>query len=299
MFTGEIERSRSKRPLVIGLVFVVVVVGLLLVVPMPHTVKSTFVLAPVSSVDVVAPRDGSIAEVAFTNGAVVATGALIAKYDVAEAEKKLPGLEQQLAALAKQTPARPNARAKAALAKAAAALEKAEAAFEKAKKAAKGKNTAALRSAEKKKVAAAAALEKLQGSALSKEELEKQLAAAKEAVEAAKAEVASASILAPASGVLSLLALEKGKAVSKGAKLAVVADTTKLKAMVKVPAGEVVVKGQGVSLVLPSGDKRVLFDADAKDDLAEAEFDNSKGLFTLGANGEANIEGTQRSLVSR
>ena len=72
-----------------------------------------------------------------------------------------------------------------------------------------------------------------------------------------------------------------------------------MKALVKVPAGEVVLKGQGVELALPGGNKRVLFDSDAKGDLAEAEFDNAKGEFTVGARGEANIEGTQRSLVSK
>lgn len=301
MFTGEIKRARSKRPLVIGLVFFIVVVGLILVVPMPHTVRSTFVLAPVSTVDVLAPRDGTIGELASTTGAVVVKGALIAKYDVTEAEKKLPELEKALAALEKQAPAKPNPKAKAALAKAQAALKTADAALEKAKKAAKGKKTPALAAAEKKQKAAAAAVEKAQlaPAGLSREELEKQVAAAKEAVAAVKAELGAASILAPASGVLTILELEKGKAVAKDAKLAKVEDTSKLKAVVKVPAGEAVVKGQGVELLLPTGTKRVLFDAEAKDDVAEAEFDNAKGEWTAGAKGDADIEGTQRPIVSR
>lgn len=297
MFTGEIQRSRSKRPLVIGVIFVVVVVGLVLIVPMPYDVPSTFVLAPLSTVELTAPREGTIAEVTSTTGAVVAKGSIIAKYDVSDAEKRLPDLEKQVASLEKQPAVKPNPKAKAAVAKAEGALKAADAALAKAKK--KGKKPA-IAAALKKQQAAAAALEKAQAAVgLSKEELEKQLAAAQQARDAAKAQVASATIFAPASGVLTLVDLEKGRAVAKDAKIAVVEDTSKLKAMVKVPPGEKVVKGQGVELVLPKGKKRVLFDADAKGDTAEAEFDNAKGELTVGLRGDANIEGTQRSIVSR
>ena len=301
MFTGEIQRSRSKRPLIIGLIFFILVVGLVLIVPMPHTVKSTFVLAPISVTELTAPRDGTIAELISTTGAVVARGALIARYDVAEVEKQLPELEKQLAALEKQTPTKPNPNAKANLAKAQAALKAADAALAKAKKTARGKKTPALAAAEKKQKAASDALEKLKTAptGLTRDELAKQVAAAKEAVVNAKAQIAAGAILAPAAGVLTLIALEKGRAVTKDTKIAMVEDIAKLKALVKVPNGEAVVKGQGVELLLPSGPKRVLFDADAKGDLAEAEFDNARGEFTVGARGEANIEGTQRSLVSR
>ncbi|MDP1823340.1 MAG: hypothetical protein Q8L48_08865 [Archangium sp.] len=293
MFTGEIQRSRSKRPLVIGIVTVVLVAGLVLIVPMPHTVPSTFVLAPISTVELAAPRDGTIAEISSSTGAIVAKGSIIARYDVAEAEKKLPDLEKQVASLEKQPAIKPNPKAKAAVTRAEGALAAAEAAVKKAK----GKKVAA---AEKKRRAAAAALEKAKAAVgMSKEELEQQLTAAQQALTAAKAQVASANIFAPASGVLTLIELEKGRAVVKDAKIAVVEDTSKLKAMVKVPAGEKVVKGQGVELVLPAAKKRVLFDADAKGDVAEAEFDNAKGELTVGLRGEANIEGTQRSIVSR
>ena len=302
MFTGEIQRSRSKRPLVIGLLFFIVVVSMVLVVPMPRTVKSSFVLAPVSTVELTAPRDGTISEVSSATGAIVAKGSIIAKYDVSEAEKKIPGLELKISLMEKPPPVRVNPKvAKAAVTKAEAALKAAETALAKAKKAAKGKKTPALAAADKKRQAAAAELEKVKEAAVvpSKEEAAKLLAATKEALVAAKAEVASGTLFAPGSGVLTLVDLEKGRVLAKGAKIAVVEETAKLKAMVKVPAGEEVLKGQGVELVLPSGAKRVLFDADAKNDLAEAEFDNGKGEFAVGLRGEANIEGTQRSLVSR
>ena len=300
MFTGEIRRARSKRPYYIALGFFVLIVAIVLVVPMPFTVKSTFELVPVTTVDVTAPRDGTIGEVVVAPGGVVARGAVIAKYDVAAAEQQVANLEKEVAKLENAPVARPNPKAKAAVAKAEAALKAADAALDKAKTIAKGQKTPPLAAATKKQEAAAAALEKARAAlGLSKEEREQQLTAAKAALETAKAEVASANVYAPASGTLKVAGLEKGKPVTKDAKVGVVEDTSKMKAIVKVPAGETVVKGQGVELILPQGKWRVLFDADAKGDLAEAMFDNAKGEFASGAKGEANIEGTQRSIVSR
>lgn len=301
MFTGEIQRARSKRPLVIGLISIIVVVGLVLLVPMPHTVKSTFVLAPLNTVELTAHREGTLGEIVSATGSVVVRGALIAKYDVSAAEQKIPELEKQLAALEKQKPSKPNPKVKAALEKAEAAHKAAAAALARAKKTARGKKTPALAAAEKKWKTAVAAVEKASAApaGLSQEELEKQVTAAKEALAALKTEVATAPILSPAAGVLTLIELEPGKHLAKEAKIAVVEDVAKLKALVKVPAGEVVLKGQGVELLLTGGNKRVLFDADAKGDVAEAEFDNAQGQFAVGARGEANIEGTQRSLVSK
>lgn len=299
MFTGEIRRARSKRPYYIALGFVVVVVAIVLLIPMPFTVKSTFELAPVTTVEVIAPRDGVIAEVPVARG-VVGRGSIIAKYDIAAAELQVPTLEKQIEQLEKPPVARPNPKVKANLKKAEAALKAADATLEKAKTAAKGKQTPALATAQKKQLAATAAMEKARAAVgLSKEEREQQLTAAKAALEAVKAELASVNIYAPDSGALTLTGLEKGKAVTKGEKLAVVADNTKLKAIVKVPAGETIKKGQGVELVLPRGKWRVLFDSDAKGDVAEAMFDNAKGELSVGLKGEANIEGTQRSIVSR
>ena len=293
MFTGEIQRSRSKRPLVIGAIFVVLVAGLVAIVPMPHTVESTFVLAPLSTVELTAPRDGTIAEVTSTTGAVVAKGSTIAKYDVTEAETKVAELEKQVETLDKVTPTKANPKAKAAVTKAEAALKAAQAAVEKAPAAKKAP-------LEKKQQAAAAVLEKAKAAVgLTAEEKEAQLTAAKDALTAAKGLVASGTILAPAAGALTLIGLEKGRPVTAGAKLAVVEDTSKLKAMVKVPAGEPVTKGMGVELDLPKGKKRVLFDADAKGDLAEAEFDNATGELSVGVRGSAHIEGAQRSIISR
>lgn len=301
MFTGEIKRARSKRPLYVALGFVAVIIVILLLVPMPFTVKTTFELVPVTTVDVLAPRDGTIGEVTVAAGGVVAKGAVIAKYDVSAAEQQIPALEKEVEQVEKSpVPAKPNPRAKAVATKAEAALKTADLALEKATTAAKGKQTPALATAKKKQEAATAALAKARATVgLSKEEYDAKLAAVKALLDGAKAQVASVNVYAPASGVLSLGSLEKGKPVTRDAKIALVEDTSKLKAIVKVPPGEKVIKGQGVELVLPQGKYRVLFDSDAKGDLAEAMFDNAKGELVSGLKGEAHIEGTQRSIVSR
>lgn len=300
MFTQELKRSRSKRPLSIAIGFVALIIVMILIVPMPFTVKSTFELAPVTTVDVVAPRNGTIAEVSVASGVVVAQGSVIAKYDIAAAEQHIPALEKEVEKLEKPPVARPNPKLKAAVVKAEAALKAADLALEKATTAARGKQTPALAAAKKKQEAATAAREKARAAlGPTKEEQEAQLTAARTALRDARAQVASVNVYAPASGMLTITALEKGKEVTKDAKVARVEDTSKLKAIVKVPAGEKVIKGQGVELVLPQGKYRVLFDSDAKDEVAQAMFDNAKGELSSGLKGEAHIEGTQRSIVSR
>ena len=303
MPTGE-TTPRSKRPLVVIVTFFGVVLGLsALLVPRPHTVKSSYRLTPASTLTLLAQREGVIGEVSFANGAVVTRGALIATYDVSALEKKLPVLEQQLATLEKRQPETPNWKARAALAKQERALKAADAALDRAQKAAKGERTPALRAAEKdQKVAAAAVVRATPpfGSGLTRRELDKKLAETKEAIASAKAAIASSSILAPASGVITLLALEKGKTVARDATIATVEDTGKLKAVVKVPPGEAVLKGMAVVLTLPSGgSQRAIFESDATGDSAVAQLDNASGALSAGAQGDADIEGTERPLVSR
>lgn len=292
MFSAELERSRSKGPLVIGIVFVVLVVGIILLLPMPHTVKSTFVLVPTASATVTAPRDGVIAEIVATPGLAIARGSVIAKYDTTSLEKQLAELQAKLAPLEQQKAAKPNPGAKAALPKAEAALTAATAAVEKATGPAKA-------AAEKRKLAAEEALEKARVAAITPEEAGKLLATTQESIAALKAQLADATLLAPGSGVLTLDALAKGTAVKTGEKLGVVEDVSKLKARVKAPADEPLKKGQAVELLLAAGKRRVTFDADAKDGVADAEFDNSKNPLAAGLTGDAEIEGAQRSLLAR
>lgn len=302
MFTQEIKRSRSKRPLVIALISIAVIGAMVLLVPFPRAVKSTFKLEPVSSTELVAPRAGTIVEVTAADGSRVERGATIAKYDTADAEKKLKEIEAQLDAAQKKLKAGAKAggKAQAALTKATAADKAARAALEKAEKAAKGKKTPAVAAAQKKADAAAAALQKAKDAAgPSGPELEKAIASMNEQLTALKAELASPTLLASASGELSGLTLKKGDAVAANAKVGRIDDTTKLKAVVKVPAGEKVTKGQQVELLLDSGRKLLLFDADAADGVAAAEFQNAKGDLKNGLEGAAEIAGEQQSLLGR
>lgn len=303
MSTDETPRSRSKRPLVVALVALILILSALLAVPLPHTVKSSYVLTPAGTLTLLAQRDGVIGEVKCQSGAVVTRGQLIARYDVSSLEQNLPLLEQQLAILETRQPGKPDWNARAALAKAQKALKAADAALEKARKAANGKKTPALTAAEKDQKTAAAAVARATppfGTGLTRRELEKKLAETKDAIAFARTAIASSDIVAPGSGVITLVALEKGAAVTMDQKIATVLDTSKLKAVLKVPNGEAVTRGMGVVLTLPSGvTRRAIFAADARGDVAEAELDNAKGELTAGAQGEAEIEALERSLVSR
>lgn len=300
MFTGEIRRARSKRPMVIGLIFVLVVVLVVLLVPMPRALPATFTLVPGSVTAVTAPRDGVVAEVITADGAMVARGTVIAKYDVSEAQKKseeltrkIEALEERKASGGKVSPA-----AKAAVTKAEAALKKETAALEKATRAGKGKTTPAMTAAQKKVDAAKAALEKAQLAAGPVgEALDKEIADQKAALEGVKTELTSASITSPRAGIL-FLKLEKGAALKGNDALGDVKETAKLLAEVKVPAGEDIAKGQAVEIALaPNNKKRLTFIGPAKNDVAQAEFDNSKGEAKPGATGDATIEGQQRSIL--
>jgi len=293
MFTEEIKRSRSKRPLVIGLVVVAVVAAVVLLVPMPRTLKTRFVLAPGSSTELTAPRDGVIAEIVTNDGATVARGSVIAKYDVTDLDKQIAELEKKLASLEEQKSKPPNAKARAALVKAQAALKAAEVALEKATKANKSK-------AEKKRDAAKTVVEKATAAVgPGPEALETELTSSREALTALQAQLASATITSPASGVLTLVGLEKGVTLKASAKLGTVDDVSKLRAQVDVPTGETVGKGQAAVLVLPGGNKRVMFDGEVKGSVAEALFENARGELKAGTRGDAELDGTQRSLVAR
>lgn len=286
--------------MVIGLIFVLVVALIVLLVPMPRSLPATFTMVAGSVTEVTAPRDGVVLEIQSADGSMVAKGTVIAKYDNAEAQKKIEALNTTLAGLEdrKAKGGKVSASAKAALTKGEAALKKETAALEKATKAGKGKTTAAMTAAQKKVDAAQAALEKAQLAAgPTGEALDKELADRKAELDALKAELAAGNIVSPGSGLLTLK-LDKGAAVKKDALLGDVQETTKLKAQIKVPPGETITKGQPVELtVSPGNKKRLTFLGPAKNDVAEAEFDNQKGEFKLGATGEATIEGEQRSIL--
>lgn len=300
MFTGEIRRARSKRPLVIGLIFVALVIAVIALVPMPHPVPTTFTLVPSSTVEVLALREGVIAEVVTVDGSMVAKGTVIAKYDVSEAEKQLPDAEKKVATLEqrKASGGKVSPAAKAALAKAEGAVKSAKTALEKATKAGKGKQTPAMAAAQKKLDAAQASLTKAQDAVgPTGEALEQALTAAQAEVAAFKAQLAEKTLVSPGTGLL-FLALEKGANLKKDAKLGEVKETAKLRAVIKVPAGEKTDKGMAVELNLGGAKRRVTLNGPATGDLAEAELDNAKGEFKLGTSGDAVLEGEQRSLLA-
>lgn len=301
MFSGEIRRSRSKLPLIIGICVLLLVGAILLLVPMPRTLMSSFELLPVSTIEVTAPRDGTVAEIIASNGANVTKGALVAKLDVSDAEKAVAEWEKQLETLERQKASSGKAKAKLKrdVMKAEATLKSANAAADKAMKLPKAKRAAAVSKAEKKQKAATLGLEKARAAlGPSTQELERRIASAKDALAAANQKKTTSEVVASAAGVLAALSIEKGDQVLAGAKVAVVEDTSKLRAQVKVPEAEVVRKGQAVELVLPSEKKRVLFAEDGQEGKAEAVLENAKGEFSVGTRGDANIEGTPRPLVA-
>lgn len=296
MFEAEIQRGRSKQPLLIGGALVVIVAAIVLLVPMPRTVKSTFELVPAKRIEFVAPRDGVVAELLAQNGASVSLGAPLVKLDTSELDKQLATLIARQRELHRAMIAEPDPKAQAILAKADAAVTAATTALEKAKKGA----APAVAEAEKKLAAAQEAAAKARAEVgPSPEDAEREFAELQDKRLALEKQIADSTVLAPVSGVLAIAGLDKGAAVKTGAKLGSVDDHTRLKAHVKQPEGEPLKKGQGVELVLPGGKRRVTFDADAKDGFADSEFDNSKAPLAAGLSGEAAIEGEQRALLSR
>lgn len=302
MFTGEIQRSRSKTPFVVGAVLLLLVVGVVLFMPFPRTVKASFTLVGGTSTDVKAPKAGKVGELLAQSGKQVASGEALLAYDTTAAQDQVTALTAKLDALKKQKPAAPKdvAKAKAAVKKAQAALAAAEKAVEKARAQAKGKSTPALKKAEGKVKAAVLALEKAKdkvrpGAA----ELKAQLAELEEQLEAAKAEAAPSTVVAPVGGVVAGLRVQKGAELEKDAVVAQVQGTEKLKAIVQEPAEQKLKKGMALELVLDSGRKKLIFDADAKDGRAEAEFDNATGALQPGLAGTAEVTGDDSNLLNQ
>jgi multidrug resistance efflux pump len=301
MFTGEIQRSRSKKPFVIGGALALLVVAVVLFLPFPRTVKSTFTLQGATSTEAKATCAGKVLEVVSASGKSVSSGDALLKLDASAAEKQAADAQAKLDALSKLKPANAKdaAKGQADVKKAEAAYEAAAKALEAAREKAKDKKTPALAKAEKKEKAAAAALDKAKAKARpGEEELKAQVAEAQKQLAAAKAEVDSCTIKAPAPGVVVGLRVAKGAEVQKNDVVALIASTAKLKAVVEEPANQKLRKGMALELVLDSGRKKLLFDDDAKDGKAVAEFDNAKGELQPGMGGPAEIAGDDTNLLS-
>jgi len=301
MFTGEIQRSRSKKPFVVGCLLALLVVAVILFMPYPRTVKSTFTLQGATSTEVKALASGTVLEVVSASGKSVTSGAPLLKLDPAAAEKLVADAQAKVDALGKLKPAsaKDAAKSQADVKKAEAAWQAASKALEAAREKAKDKKTPAVAKAEKKEKAAAAALEKAKAKAKPTEaDLKAQLADAQKALDAAKAELAACAVTAPVSGVVAGLRLAKGASVAKNDVVALVESTAKLKALVDEPANQPLRKGQVLELLLDSGRKKLLLDDDAKGGKAVAEFDNASGELQPGMAGTAEISGDDTNLLS-
>ncbi len=277
-----------KRALVIVTLLLIIGAAVAILVPLPRTVVSDFVLVAHARVNVQAPREGVFTEV--TPAGYVNKGATLARYDLAPLEAKKAQLEKQIASLTKQLHAPPNPNAATNLLKAEAALKAAKTALGKARPAKKAAAT-------KKVKAAEAALEKAKA-ALPKPafELEKPLAEANMVLESVTSQLAAPTVTAPLSGVFAPTA-EVGKPIAAHDVIGTVEDSSRLKAQVTVPKDEPLTHGQVAVLLLPKSRKRVSFDGDASSGIAEAEFDNAKGELKAGLKGTAEIEGAPRTLV--
>lgn len=301
MFTGEIQRSRSKKPFVIGGLLLLLVVAVVLFMPFPRTVKSTFVLAGGTSTEVKAGRAGKVAEVVSASGKAVATGAPLLKLEGGDADARVTELTAKLDALAKAKPASAKEATKSAgdVKKAEGALKAAEKALESAQAKAKGKKTPAVAKAEKKAKAAADALEKAKSRVkLSEADLKAQKDETEKALAAAKAEVDAATITAPVFGFVAGLRIAKGAEVAQNDVVALIEGTSKLKAIVEEPANQKLRKGMQIELLLDSGRKKLLIDEDAKNGKGVAEFDNAKGDLQPGLGGAVEISGDDTNLLN-
>lgn len=301
MFTGEIQRSRSKKPFVIGGVLLLIVLAVVLFMPFPRTVKSTFTLVGGTSTEVKAGKAGKVVEVVSASGKSVASGAPLIKLEGGDADQRVTELTAKLDTLSKTKPAPAKEAAKSAaeVKKADAALKAAEKALAAAEAKAKGKKTPAVAKAEKKVKAATDALDKAKARARPSEaDLKAQTEETQKALDAAKAEVAAATITAPVSGFVAGLRLTKGAEVAENDVVALIEGTAKLKAIVEEPANQPLRKGMHVELLLDSGRKKLELDEDSKNGKAIAAFDNAKGELQPGLGGSVEISGDDTNLLN-
>lgn len=274
MFENHTQRRKSKLPLVVSLIALVVVAAIVLFVPWPHTVKSTFTLEPASTTSVMAPRAGQLTEVKVKEGDVVKKGDVLATYDTAAAAALQQDLEAQLAELQKKADATGLT----------AALDRVKRAEEQpASPDDLDRAHEALTRLEQKPAVA---------------ELAAQLTSVQDSLTRAQAEQQETSIVAPASGTVAKLSATASASVTEGQALAIVEETERIKAVVSVPAGETVAPGQVMTLELPNAEKRrVRLEDGPADGKVEAVLENPTGELEVGTSGVARIEGQNRSIL--
>ncbi len=301
-------QRRSKLPLVVlGLLLMLGAAALL--VPFPHTVQGPATLKARASQSVTLPLAGTLAAVEVRDGQQVPKGAVLARYDgaatkaaVEAAKAKVADVEGRLKKASAPTPKRK--KAQAAADKAGAALKKATADAEKAEAQAKGKKTAALAKAQKKKAAAEKAVEKAKAALAAAggdtSALDAELAEAKKALAAAEADAAATEVLAPLGGQVVGVAVKAGAKVAKDAALLRIDDAAVLLVDLEVGEKDAAAMKPGLEFSLRVGNKKVSAKVTkAGAEGVEAEVDNAKGELKAGATGTATINLGGRSVLGR
>jgi multidrug efflux pump subunit AcrA (membrane-fusion protein) len=293
MFQHELKPEKSRLPLIVGVVAAVVVIGGLFA-PLPRTVKGTFTLAPFATAPLKASRAGTVAKVVVSVGSSVDKGSTLVTYDVTAAEQVVAEAEAELKALPakrKVAGAPANAKLQVAVEK---ALEAQKAAADAVSKA-EGKPAPVVSAAKKKLADADAALAKAKKVAgPSKAELDELATSTQKTLDDAKAEVASANVLAPSAGVVSALSVKPGDALVAEAALGTLDDVSKLRAKIAAE-GEVLIAGLEASVA--TGQAPVKAPLTVVDGKAEVIIDNQKAGLKVGATGPVDIEAAPRGVI--
>ncbi len=298
MFDHEKAQPASRLPLVMGVVSVgIIAVGGLLL-PLPHTVKGHYALAPIASTPMKAPRAGTVAKVQAILGAPIEGGAVVATYELADSEQHRRDAEAELASIETkrkvlEVPANKKLQVLAEKAEqtqraAADAVSKAEAATPA--------NAAVIGGLKKHLAAADSALAKAKKLAgPSKGELDAQASAAQKRLDEAKSELAHATIVAPSTGVVGSLTIKAGDTVTADGAVGTLDDVSKLKATLTAE-GEPLAAGLEATLFVGQTSlKATLTTASAQQ--GEATVENAKRELKAGTTGLADIQGTPRALV--
>lgn len=301
---------KSKLPLVLfgGLL---ALGAAALLVPFPYQVQakaSTRAAAP--AVKVNAPHAGTVASVEVKEGQWVEKGAVLLKFDPAEANARLAKVKGELkdkeARLKKAKAPSPKGKAaKAAMAKADAAEQKAKADLDAAKAAPKVKK-AAVAKAEKKlaqatraALAARRAFVKATGGD-DPEQLQLEVQALTQQAEALTADLAAGTVVAPQAGTVVGLNARAGAALPKDGAVLRLEDARTLAVDLEVKPSDVPLLKVGQEVAVRLGGKKVtakLTQVSASG--VVATLDNSKGDLASGAQGTATISGGARSALGR
>lgn len=280
-----------------------------LFIPFPYQVQAkALTRAAAPAVNVNAPHAGKVASVEVRDGQFVEQGAVLLKYDSAEATERLNKVKAELKdkeARLKKAKA-PTARAKAAR----AAMARADTAELKAKSAlddarAKGKKPA-IAKAEKalaKATRAAVAARKAAlaaGGTDDPEQLKLEVAAAQQLAEELAKALAAAELKAPQAGTVTGLMAKPSAALAKDAAVLRLEDVRTLAVDLEVSPSEAksLKVGQDVSVKL-GGKKYAGKLSQVSDSGVVATVDNQKGELKSGVEGTATISGGSKSALGR